>query len=119
MSTIKERIIGQFVAELDLHILMRFVEDRITKYGEVNIGLEFDRRNEALKSKPFQTEGYLSKKKWPTFAKNNDQFYWTSDCQIPHQLVPYVKERLKEQGLKTNCRGCCGYDTYDVLVVTM
>lgn len=117
--SIKEKIKQQFVADFDLDILLKFVEDKLTKRGEVNIGLVYDRENSRLKDKLFQTEGYSTSKKWPTFARANDHFYWTADCQIPHQLVPYVKKKLAEQGLNTKCRGLCGYDTYAVIAVTL
>lgn len=117
--SIKEKIEQQFVADFDLDILFKFVEDNLTKCGAVNIGLVNDWKNDSLKSKPFQTEGYSSSKKWPTFARDNNHYHWTADCQIPHQLVPYVKKQLTEQGLNTKCKGACGYDTYDILVVTM
>lgn len=116
---IKEKIEQQFIADLDLDILLKFVEDELTKWGEVNIGLVNDRENNSLKSKPFQTGGYSTSKKWPTFARANDHYYWKADCQIPHQLVPYVKKKLAEQGLNTKCKGMCGYSTYDVIVVTL
>jgi hypothetical protein len=117
--SIKEKIEQQFVADFDLDILLKFVEDKLTKSGEVNIGLVYDRENTSLKLKSSFTEGYSTSKKWPTFARANNHFYWTADCQIPHQLVPYVKKKLAEQGLNTKCRGMCGYDTYDVMVVTL
>ena len=117
--SIKEKIEQQFIADFDLDILLKFVEDKLTKRGEVNIGLVYDRENSRLKNNPFQTEGYSTSKKWPTFARTNNHFYWTADCQIPHQLVPYVKKKLIEQGLNTKCKGCCGCDAYDVMVVTL
>lgn len=117
--SIKEKIEQQFVADFDLDILLKFVEDNLTKWGDVNIGLVNDRENNSLKSKSFQTEGYSTSKKWPTFVRDNKHYCWTADCQIPHQLVPYVKKQLTEQGLNTKCKGACGYDTYDILVVTM
>ena len=117
--SIKEKIEQQFIADFDLEILLKFVEDKLTKWGEINIGLVNDRENDSLKSKPFQTAGYSTSKKWPTFARANNHFYWTADCQIPHQLVPYVKKKLAEQGLNAKCKGLCGYDTYDVIAVTL
>lgn len=117
--SIKEKIEQRFIADFDLDILLKFVEDKLTKQGEVNIGLVNDGTNSSLKLKSLKTEEYSTSKKWPTFARNNNHFYWTADCQIPHQLVPFVKKKLAEQGLNTRCKGMCGYDTYDVLVVTL
>ena len=117
--SIKEKIEQQLIADFDLDIFLKFVEDQLRKHSHAEIGLEFDKWNKSLKSAPFQTEGYFTSKKWPTFERARKNYYWNSDCQIPHQLVPYVKKQLAEQGLKTTCRGACGYDTYDILVVTM
>lgn len=52
--SIKEKIEQQFIADFDLDILLKFVEDKLTKCGEVNIGLVNDRENNSLKSKPFK-----------------------------------------------------------------
>lgn len=118
--SIKERIEQEFIENFNLNILLKFVEDRLYKYGDIEIGLVNDGCNKSLKESRFQTEGYVNcNKKWPTFQRGYETGYWTSDCQIPHQLVPYVKKQLAEQGLNTNCKGVCGYDTYDVLVVTL
>lgn len=126
MSTIRERIKQNtkdlFQQEFDLEVFLKYVEDSLTRFRCVDIGIvkayDFNNTSNYLKEKR-QYKGYSTNKAYPTFAERYECYIWRTDCQIPHQFVDNVITELHKQGLRTSQKGACGYDTYDIIAVTM
>ena len=119
--TIAERIRNdfknEFENEFDFETFDVFVEDRLRRFGSVDIGIRSDREFESyLHTKP---QVLKSNSKWLAFAKNYDCYVWTTNCQIPQKFVNLVISHLQKQGLHTSKKGACGYDTYNVISVTL
>ena len=128
MSTIAERIKGDaaisFKENFDLDVFLKYVEDELRSYRHVDIGIirayGFGSCSNYMKSKAQYRGGeYATNMPYPTFAKNHECYVWKTDCQIPHQFVDNVIGELHKQGLRTSQKGACGYDTYDVISVTL
>lgn len=50
---------------------------------------------------------------------NGRHYIWGSSIQISHEVTPFVEKYLHEHGFKTVKKGACGYDYYDVMVVSL
>ena len=119
--TIAERIRNdfknEFENEFDFETFDAFVEDRLRRFGSVDIGIRSDSE---FKSYLHTKEQVLkSNSKWLAFAKDYDCYVWTTNCQIPQKFVDLVISHLQKQGLYTSKNGACGYDTYNVISVTL
>lgn len=104
--------------EFDLETFDSFVEDRIRQFGHVTIGIEYDSRFERGVMKGGKQVRH-TESKWLAFSAGYSCYIWNTDCQIPQKFVRQITAHLNEQGLKTSLCGACGYDTYDVIKVTL
>ena len=120
MSTIRERLTADattlFNTTFDKDVFLAFVEERLGKYHHLDIGIESDNFNEYLKKREKVVRTAM---KFPTFAEDYKCYIWETQVQIPRQFVDNVVKLLKEQGLRTQLKGACGYDTYDAISVTL
>lgn len=124
MSTIRERLKDNattlFNTTFDKDVFLEFVEDRLSKYQHMDIGIvsspRFDELSNYLKEKEKVVRTTM---KFPTFAENYECYIWKTEVQIPQQFVDIVVSLLRTQGLSTSLKGACGYDTYDVISVTL
>ena len=124
MSTIRERLTANattlFEQTFDKDVFLQFVEERLGTHQHIDIGIvrspRFDELSEYLKKKEKVVRTTM---KFPTFAENYECYVWTTQVQIPQQFVDNVRNLLREQGLRTSLKGACGYDTYDVISVTL
>lgn len=124
MSTIRERLSANattlFNATFDKDVFLEFVEERLSKYQHIDVGIvsspRFDNLSTYLKGKEKVVRTTM---KYPTFAEDYECYVWKTQVQIPQQFVDNVVKLLKEQGLKTRLKGACGYDTYDIISVTL
>lgn len=124
MSTIRERLTTNattlFNTTFDKDVFLEFVEERLGKYQHIDIGIvgspRFDELSAYLKGKERVVRTTM---KFPTFAEDYECYIWTTQVQIPQQFVDNVVSLLRAQGLRTSLRGACGYDTYDVISVTL
>lgn len=124
MSTIRERLSANattlFNTTFDKDVFLEFVEDRLGKHQHIDIGIvhspRFDNLSEYLKRKERVVR---TTKKFPTFAEDYECYIWRTQVQIPQQFVNNVVALLREQGLRTSLKGACGYDTYNVISVTL
>ena len=124
MSTIRERLTANaatlFNTTFDKDVFLKFVEERLEKWGRMDIGIvqspRFDNLSAYLKEKERVVRTTM---KFPTFAEDYECYIWTTQVQIPQQFVDNVRNLLREQGLRTTLKGACGYDTYDVISVTL
>ena len=124
MSTIRERLTTNattlFNTTFDKDVFLEFVEERLGKYQHMDIGIvgspRFDNLSAYLKGKEKVVRTTM---KFPTFAENYECYIWRTQVQIPQQFVDNVVSLLRAQGLRTSLRGACGYDTYNVISVTL
>lgn len=124
MSTIRERLTANattlFDTTFDKNVFLQFVEERLEKWGRMDIGIvqspRFDNLSAYLKGKERVVRTTM---KFPTFAEDYECYIWQTQVQIPQQFVNNVVALLREQGLRTTLKGACGYDTYDVISVTL
>lgn len=124
MSTIRERLRNNakalFNTTFDKDVFLEFVEDRLGKYQHIDIGIvrssRFDEVSAYLKKKEKVVRTTM---KFPTFAEDYECYVWKTQVQIPQQFVDIVESLLRAQGLRTSLKGACGYDTYDVISVTL
>ena len=95
----------------DFKAFDEFINDAFItkKCTSVNIGLEPNNHFEKFHS----STGLV------TFIKGHDNFYWTSNYQIPQRIIPFVEEYLHEAGFKTTKKGLAGFDDYDILIVKL
>ena len=105
--------------EFDLKTFDEYVEDRISERSHVIIGIECDRCFESGSIKQRGRQIRETSSKWLAFSGGYECYIWRTDCQIPQKFVNQVCAHLNAQGLKTSLCGACGYDTYDVIKVTM
>ena len=105
--------------EFDLKTFDEYVEDRIRERSHVIIGIECDRCFESGSVKQRGRQIRETSSKWLAFSGGYECYIWRTDCQIPQKFVNQVCAHLNAQGLKTSLCGACGYDTYDVIKVTM
>ena len=124
MSTIRERLTANattlFEQTFDKDVFLKFVEERLEKWGRMDIGIvqspQFDNLSAYLKEKERVVRTTM---KFPTFAEDYECYIWQTQVQIPQQFVDNVRNLLREQGLRTTLKGACGYNTYDVISVTL
>ena len=124
MSTIRERLSAKtttlFNTSFDKDVFLGFVEERLGKYQHIDIGIvgspRFDNLSAYLKGKEKVVRTTM---KFPTFAEDYECYIWTTQVQIPQQFVDNVVALLRAQGLRTSLKGACGYDTYEVISVTL
>ena len=124
MSTIRERLTANattlFDTTFDKDVFLQFVEERLGTYQHIDIGIvsspRFDELSAYLKRKEKVVRTTM---KFPTFAKDYECYVWRTQVQIPQRFVDNVVSLLRAQGLRTSLKGACGYDTYDVISVTL
>lgn len=121
--TIAERINAQraseFEKEFDLKTFDEFIEEQISKFHSVEIGLCGESCFNGYLQEKRQFKDWSSDSKWLTFAKDYECYIWRTNCQIPQKFANLVISHLQKQGLHTHQKGACGYDTYDVISVTL
>lgn len=122
MNTIAERIRGNRISdfdEFDKVAFLNFVEEQVSRFGYVEIGIDYDR---------LFTDGYIKSRgkqvmktdsKWLSFTEDYKCYIWRTNCQIPQKFVWDVDQLLISEGLHTSKKGACGYDTYDVIVAKL
>lgn len=119
--TIAERIRNdfknEFENEFDFETFDVFVEDRLRRFGSVNIGIRSDLEFESYLHTKKQV--LKSNSKWLAFAKDFDCYVWITNCQIPQKFSNLVADYLRKQGLRVSMGGACGYDTYNVISVAL
>ena len=122
MATLAEQIRNErteeFIKEFDMDALDAFVVDEIKLRGYAHIGLCYEHVFES---------GYLKKKKqvrnteckWLAFADWYECYIWRTSCQIPHKFSDAVEIHLRNEGFNITYRGACGYDKWNIMVVTL
>lgn len=122
MATLADKIRKEraeaFIKVFDTDALDAFVVDEIKLRGYAHIGLCHDSVFES---------GYLKQKrqkretdcKWLAFADWYECYIWRTDCQIPYKFESAVAKHLMEEGFHITYRGACGYDKWDIMVVTL
>lgn len=124
MATLAEQIKqerqSRFKEEFDLETLDKYVVEQIKRCGNVHIGLLYDSAFESgyIKQKS-QKNDWSSDSKWLAFADWYECYVWRTNCQIPHQFEDLVEAHLRSQGFNVTYRGACGYDKWDIMVVTL
>ena len=53
------------------------------------------------------------------FEKGRECYIWKTDIQVAYSIEDFVAAYLRECGFKVTCKGACGYEEYDVIVVTL
>ena len=124
MSTIRERLTANattlFDTTFDKDVFLQFVEERLGTHQHMDIGIVFSPRFDNLSAYLKGKERVVrTTMKFPTFAEDYECYIWTTQVQIPQQFVDNVVALLRAQGLRTSLKGACGYDTYDVISVTL
>jgi hypothetical protein len=121
--TIAERINdarkSEFEKEFDLDTFNAFIEEHVSKNHHVTIGLEGERCFDTYLHNKQQYRDWESDSKWLAFAEGHRCYVWSTNCQIPQKFVKDVQKHLHGQGLRTTLKGACGYETYDVMEVTL
>lgn len=120
--TIAERIRNEkseALKDFDFETLGRFITDNLKTSSLVYIGICCDWQFERGSLK----KGYLSKEyitdcPWLVFSGYTCG-YWNTSCQIPERYYKEIKEWCKEQGLRAATKGLAGFDTPDVIMVTL
>lgn len=119
--TIAERINSERrdeFKEFDIKAFDDFVEGQLRKFGHVTIGIEYDGCFESDSIKKCR-QIRETECKWLAFSGGYTCYVWSTDCQIPRKFVNQIMIHLNAQGLKTSLCGACGYDTYDVIKVSL
>lgn len=108
----------EFIKEFDTETFDAFVVDEIKKRGYAHIGLVHDSlfNSDYLRNKKQVRE---SNCKWLTFAEWYECYIWKTDCQIPQKFADAIECHLHCEGFNVTYRGACGYDTWDIMVVTL
>jgi len=108
----------EFIKEFDTETLDAFVVDEIKKRGYAHIGLVPDSLFESdyVRNKKQVRE---SNCKWLTFAEWYKCYIWETNCQIPRKFANAVENHLLHEGLGISYRGACGYDDWNIMVVTL
>lgn len=109
----------EFENEFDLKTFDAFIEEYVSKFHHVTIGLESEWCFEQYLHNKRQHKDWKSDSKWLAFADGHDCYVWSTNCQIPQKFVKDVLKHLHEQGLRTTLKGACGYGTYDVIAVAL
>lgn len=121
--TIAERINNsrstEFENEFDLKTFDAFIEEHVSKFHSVTIGLVREWLFDNYLHNERQYKNWKSDSKWLAFAYGYDCYVWSTNIQIPRKFERDIEKHLHEQGLKITKRGSCGYDKYDVMVVTL
>ena len=110
-NAISNNIETEFKLKFDFAKFDEFINNAFItkKCTSVNIGLEYDK----------YFEKFHSSTELVTFVKGNRDGYWTSGCQIPQRIVPFVEEYLHEAGFKPTKKGLAGFDDYNILIVKL
>lgn len=53
------------------------------------------------------------------FEKGRECYIWKTDIQVAYSIEDFVAAYLRECGFKVTCKGACGYEEYDLIVVTL
>lgn len=114
-DTIRERNSDEFQNTFDFEAFDKFVEDYFVnkKRNHLYIGLDYDSSVRSLAIKQGRSCKTLA------FEKGHKHYIWKADIQIAYSIVPNIEKYLNEHGFKTNQKGACGYDNYDIMVVSI
>ena len=84
-----------------------------SKHNFLQIGIDCD----------WQTEKWAKEngKKCETlsFRKGQSNYIWHSNIQVAQSVDRFVIKYLEKNGFHTNQKGACGYDHYDIIVVSI
>ena len=122
MSTLAEQIrcerTEEFIKDFDTETFDAFVVNEIKKRGYAHIGIVHDSlfNSDYLRKKK---QVMQSNCKWLTFAEWYECYIWKTDCQIPQKFYDAVEKHLRTEGFSITYRGACGYDSWDIMVVTL
>lgn len=108
----------EFIKEFDTEVFDAFVVDEIKRRGYAHIGLVHDSlfNGDYLRNKKQVRE---SNYKLLTFAEWYKCYIWDTNCQIPQKFSDAVEIHLRNEGFNITYRGACGYDEWDIMVVTL
>ena len=54
-----------------------------------------------------------------SLVKGKECGYWKTSMQISHRFEKEVETYLRNAGFKTTKKGLCGFDNYDVMVISI
>lgn len=105
----------EFKETFDFAAFDKYLENYFVNEKKNNLYIGLCSRHQLTKWYP----EFLSKCDDLGFNPNGHHYIWRSKIQISHEVQPYVEKYLHENGFSTFCKGACGYDKYDVLVVCL
>jgi hypothetical protein len=53
------------------------------------------------------------------FDKGHSNYIWATNIQVAQSIDNFVVEYLKENGFNVTQKGACGYNHYDVIVISL
>jgi hypothetical protein len=53
------------------------------------------------------------------FDKGHSNYIWNTNIQVAQSIDSFVIEYLKESGFDVSQKGACGYEHYDVIVISL
>jgi hypothetical protein len=54
-----------------------------------------------------------------SFKKGMECYIWKTDIQVAYSIEEFVAAYLIECGFKVTCKGACGYEEYNLIVVSL
>ena len=120
--TIAEKIRNEkneALKDFDFETLGRFIEDKLKTSSFIYIGICCDWQFErgSLK-RGFLSKEYITDCPWLVFSGYTCG-YWNTSCQIPERYYKEIIAWCKGQGLKASWKGLAGFDTPDVIMVSL
>lgn len=105
----------EFKETFDFEAFDKYLEDYFIRDGKnhLYIGLEYREYIVRWNSQ------YLSKCNDLSFDPKGRHYLWSSKIQISHEVSPFVEKYLYKNGFHTTQKGACGYDKFDVMVVSL
>ena len=113
-NEIRKRQEQEFKETFDFAAFDKYLEDYFVRDRKNHLYIGLESRTQLKWHRE-----YLSKCNDLAFNPNGEHYIWKSKIQISQEVKPYVEKYLRENGFSTNCKGACGYDTYDVMVVSL
>ena len=105
----------EFKKTFDFAAFDKYLEDYFVRDKKNHLYIGLESRSYLTKWHP----EHLSKCNDLAFNPKGEHYIWKSKIQISQEVKPYVEKYLRENGFSTTCKGACGYDTYDVMVVSL
>lgn len=113
-NEIRSQRTDDFKSTFDFKSFDAYIEDRFKRgLTNVNIGINYARWIKKWADDNGKDCKTLS------FVKGDRNGYWTTDMQIANTIYNDVVKYLHDCGFHTTAKGLCGYDDYDLLVVSL